>query len=528
MMTWEKLEQTRLALQTRLDSEKTAIERNRMGQFATPTELAREIVEYGVNQLSQRSNIRFLDPGIGTGSFYSALRSIHTKQQIEFARGFEVDPHYGHPAKDLWKDTSLEIFMGDFTKQEAEKNNFANLIICNPPYVRHHHIDKETKAGLQVRTEKSCGVRINGLSGLYCYFMGLSHSWMEEGAIAGWLIPSEFMDVNYGRQIKQYILSKVTLLHIHRFDPVDAQFDDALVSSAVVWFRNDAPPENHHVKFSFGGTLASPSLVRDVPVSELKDEQKWTRYPIANEASKRGSVTLGDLFSIKRGIATGDNKFFIMTRGEIEERELPFECFTPVLPSTRYIKGNEIKADSEGMPLIEKQLFLLDTKLSEQEIKDQYPVLWNYLQSGKRGEKSVSSRYLCRTRRPWYAQENRPAAPIVCTYMGRKKEGRKPFQFILNHSKATACNVYLLLYPKEKFARTLDRYPSMKRAVWKFLNSIDSDELIGHGRVYGGGLHKLEPKELRAVSADHLVSSLPDGSWIHSGQDDLFEMAAAE
>jgi adenine-specific DNA-methyltransferase len=33
------------------------------------------------------------------------------------------------------------------------------------------------------------------------------------------LIPSEFMDVKYGGPLKQYLLDKVTLLRIHRFDP---------------------------------------------------------------------------------------------------------------------------------------------------------------------------------------------------------------------------------------------------------------------------------------------------------------------
>jgi hypothetical protein len=42
------------------------------------------------------------------------------------------------------------------------------------------------------------------------------------------LIPSEFMDVNYGAAVKRYLLNKVTLLHIHRFDPHDVQFGDAL------------------------------------------------------------------------------------------------------------------------------------------------------------------------------------------------------------------------------------------------------------------------------------------------------------
>jgi hypothetical protein len=505
----EAVEEKRLALQAELDGEKTSDDRNRMGQFATPTDLAREILSHGIRLLPKDKKISFFDPGIGTGSFYSALRAVAPEERIERAEGFEIDPHYGDPARALWRDTPLNIRLDDFTNATPEGQG-ANLLICNPPYVRHHHLDGDQKGTLQRRTEEACGVKINGLSGLYCYFMGLSHPFMAEDGIAAWLIPSEFMSVNYGRMLKRYLLEKVTLLQIHRYDPEDVQFDDALVSSAVVWIKNTPPPKGHAVVFSFGGTLAKPTLVREVAATALVNEPKWTRYPHADKASERATFTLGDLFDIKRGLATGDNGFFIMDRDQIEERALPMECFRPVLPGSRHIPEDEIQADKRGWPLIEKQLFLLDTRLPEEDISKLYPSLAAYLATGKKGEKAVSDRYLCRSRKPWYAQENRPAAPIVCTYMGRSRAGGKPFRFILNHSNATACNVFLMLYPKPIMARAAEKNPKIMRAVWEFLNNIDSDELLGHGRVYGGGLHKLEPKELRGFPADDLVTKMPE------------------
>jgi adenine-specific DNA-methyltransferase len=68
------------------------------------------------------------------------------------------------------------------------------------------------------------------------------------------------MDVNYGLAIKWYLLDRMTLLLIQRFDPGDLQFADALVSSAIVCLRNTAPPADHSVIFTFGGTLAAPQL----------------------------------------------------------------------------------------------------------------------------------------------------------------------------------------------------------------------------------------------------------------------------
>lgn len=508
MSMLDTLEATRLDLQSGLDEAKTPDERNRMGQFATPTALAREVLKHGLALLPEDDSVKFLDPAFGTGSFFSALLASAPEQRIERAVGCEIDPHYGEPARTLWKDTPLSVQLEDFA-QANPSGKKANLLICNPPYVRHHHMDGERKAELQKRTKDACGVEINGLSGLYCYFLGLSHAWMEPDGIAGWLIPSEFMGVNYGRQLKQYLLEKVTLLQIHRYDPEDVQFDDALVSSAVVWIKNTPPPANHAVKFTYGGTLKTPAVSRDLTLSELSADEKWTRYPQADSIKRSTGVTLGDLFDIKRGLATGDNSFFIMSREDIEERGLPMECFRPVLPGSRHIPEDEIAADAGGAPLLEKQLFLLDTVMPEDEIEERFPNLKSYLDTGKGGEKPVSDRYLCRSRKPWYAQENRPPAPIICTYMGRNRKGGKPFRFILNNSKATACNVFLMLYPKPILAQLSETHPDIYRTAWQFLNEIDPDELLGHGRVYGGGLHKLEPKELRGFPADGLLTRLP-------------------
>ena len=153
-------------------------------------------------------------------------------------------------------------------------------------------------------------MKLSGLAGLYCYFLGLSRAWMAEDGLAGWLIPSEFMDVNYGRSVKHYLLNNVTLLHIHRFDPKGSQFSDALVSSAVIWFRKSVPPEGHVVKFTFGGTLLNPKLVRAVPVEALVRESKWSRFPMEDIRPNHSIPTMSDFFQIKRGIATGNNKYF--------------------------------------------------------------------------------------------------------------------------------------------------------------------------------------------------------------------------
>jgi hypothetical protein len=507
--TIEAKERERLVLQAFLDAERTQAERNRLGQFATPTALAEDILRYAASLLPSATKVRFLDPAIGTGSFYSALLKVFPKKRITEALGFELDPHYGNPAAQLWKDTGLTLKLADFTY--AESSPRFNVLICNPPYVRHHHLQNGEKTRLQLLAQQASGMRISGLAGLYCHFLGLSHAWMAEGAVAGWLIPSEFMDVNYGQAVKRYLLDRVTLLHIHRFDPNDMQFADALVSSAVVCFKNEPPPADHEVKFTFGGTLFKPKLARFVSARALAREFKWTRFPAADVRSGDDAPTLSDFFQIKRGLATGDNSYFILSEEEIAARGLPMEMFTPILPSPRYLQQDEVKARKDGSPDIERRLFLLDTKLSEEEVRKRFPALFAYLEEGKICR--LHERYLCKHRSPWYSQENRPPAPIICTYFGRgdAKTGR-PFRFILNASRATVANVYLALYPTPLMARALARDPKLVRKVWSALNKLSPEALLGEGRVYGGGLHKLEPRELSNVPAGFIQDLLPHSS----------------
>jgi hypothetical protein len=500
------IEKQRLALQASLDAEKSPAERNRLWQFATPTALAEDILRYAASLLPTAAMVRFLDPAIGTGSFYSALLKIFPKKRIAEAIGFELDPHYGKPAAELWKDTGLALKHADFTY--AEPSPRFNVLICNPPYVRHHHLQNGDKNWLQIRTQQTSGMKISGLAGLYCHFLLLSHAWMAEGGVAGWLIPSEFMDVNYGQALKRYLLGRVTLFHIHRFDPSDVQFADALVSSAVIWFKNEPPPPYHEVKFTFGGTLLEPKLSRFVPAIALANELKWTRFPASEVRHRSGIPTLSNFFQIKRGLATGDNSYFILSENEIKARSLPIEEFIPILPSPRYLQEDEVKPRKDGSPDIMRRLFLLNTKLSEEEIGKRFPALFAYLEEGK--ARRLPERYLCTHRSPWYTQENRPPAPIVCTYLGRSdaKTGR-PFRFILNGSRATVANVYLALYPTPLMARELARDPALLRRVWRSLNQLSPEVLVGEGRVYGGGLHKLEPRELGNVPATFLVNLFP-------------------
>jgi hypothetical protein len=92
--------------------------------------------------------------------------------------------------------------------------------------------------------------------------------------------------------------------------------------------------------------------------------------------------------------------------------------------------------------------------------------------------------------------------------MGRSRNGKHPFRFIWNRSQATAHNVYLMLYPKGPLQTALHNHPELEAQVFTALQSITPAALISEGRVYGGGLHKVEPKELAQIPARAILEGL--------------------
>ena len=327
-------EALRVEEQVRLDLLKSAAERNEWGQFATPPALAAEMAAYTRELWHDRAEkVRFLDPAIGTGSFFSALRKAGEPGWLASASGIELDPQFADAAARLWASEGLRVVAGDFTKlQPPRAGERPNLILTNPPYVRHHHLNQEDKVRLKTIASGIAGTEVSGLTGLYCYFMILAHHWLADGGIGVWLVPSEFMDVNYGRALQHYLADQVTLLHVHRFDPRNVQFDDALVSSAIVVYEKRKPP----------AASRSEVLLRRVP-PETRDfgtradphvagKQKMERFR-ARRADRCAAATIGHrttlaaLFTVKRGIATGANDFFILPSQRSEtpghQREVP-------------------------------------------------------------------------------------------------------------------------------------------------------------------------------------------------------------
>jgi hypothetical protein len=132
------VELQRQALQVAFDARTSTAERNRCGQFATPYPVAVEIARYVSHIVRDRLlTIRFADPALGTGSFFSAVLAVFGAERITSAVGVEIDPALCDVARTLWASSGLEVVQGIlpgsstmFTDQLRPISSWPTLRMC--------------------------------------------------------------------------------------------------------------------------------------------------------------------------------------------------------------------------------------------------------------------------------------------------------------------------------------------------------------------------------------------------------------
>lgn len=457
-------------------------ERNQRGQFATPYSLAKIIAEDLLHRVGKNASI--LEPSCGTGAFISALFSMSDTIRIT---GVEKDRSLCDIAQRLWGSENCHIINDDYFDYASMEMQQFDAIISNPPYSRHHHLSKSEKKFYSQVTLTYSGVSLSGLAGLHAYFLLTGIGMLKENGVGSWLIPSELFSVNYGEPIRKYLTETVSLERIHFFDSDELQFDDALVTSCVAVVRKKKPDVNACAILTYGDFLNPRNIVK-IPLEKLANLSRWQHFDNYTNEKVIVSRTIGDYFIVKRGIATGANKFFIRSRADWHELNVSDEWLFPVLPSPRFFHFSEVTSGEDGWPRESEEALLNIPKSFSYETLPY--CIRKYLDDCP-GQ--IRDSYILRHRSPWYSIGGVDPAPIVCTYMSRSKE--IPFRFIRNRSNATMTNAYLGLYPRVLMSD--DELDDMCEA----LNDIPAETLINGGREYGGGLKKLEPRELMSLPA---------------------------
>ena len=349
-------------------------------------------------------------------------------------------------------------------------------------------------------------ILVDPRSDLYIYFVLAAHEWLEDEGIAAWLLPTEFMVTNYGASLREYLTTQVQLLHIHAYDG-PSKFSNARITSCVIIFRKRRPIESDTVQVSSGSSALTPDRTRKVDVGLMRQNQKW-RYLSdfsVQEQQAPEQVLLQDLFKVRRGIATGANNSFVLSRAQVEGLKIPRDWLKPVLPKARLLPSPIVESEADGTPKLAEFDWLLDSSAPLRVIKETAPLMAEYLESI---QAAVMRRTLVQRRKPFYKQEQQEPPRYVFSYMARAEPVRN--RFYLNRSGAIALNNFLCLAPLDHTKEWLDQDLENDILLLKILQAIDGEQVLLHGRTYAEGLTKIEPGELRTIRLAGVPNELAD------------------
>ena len=455
-----------------------ALERKRrLGQVATP----RPIADWMTAWACANRPRRILDPAVGEGVFVDSVIDHYRRQgwkrpQID---GCEIDRELARrvSAAGDW----CAIRHCDFL--DAEFPRPFDAVIANPPYVRHHSHERDER--LFTRFDRLCGERISRMTNLYGLFVLRIGSLLSPRGRAAVIAPAEWLNADFGVPVKRYLLRENIIEAIVHFAHASHVFDGALTTAAIILLRKGrrAADPIRLAAVEDAESLARLWLdeARACSPSTLDPARKWSPIIETPAEPDGASHTLRSIADCSRGIATGANQFFTLNESarrhwKIDRRDLRL-CIT----KARQIAGDRLTA-AEVRRLVDadERVYLLSPRSHIS------AAVRRYLDEGRR--LGIDRRYLPSHRPVWFRPEVRAPAPILVSVFAR---GR--FRFVRNDAGVLNLTAYHGIYPRADSPRFVQR-------LFDYLNSdAAARALAAHRRIYGGGLLKVEPRDVESL-----------------------------
>ncbi len=458
--------------------------RKKFAQFFTPFPIADLMAKWILGNPNLKN---ILEPAFGLGIFSRALLSH--KENINI-KGFEVDETIFENATTHFDDVeNVSLHLQDYMYKDW-KNTYDG-IICNPPYFKFHDYDNKNILK-EIETKLKC--KLNGFTNLYTLFLLKSIHQLSPNGRCAYIIPSEFLNSDYGKLVKTYLLKSKVLRHIIVVNFEENVFDDALTTASIIFCANDNATDR--VQFSNIQSLQDlgkiEKIISNYPnfsdtkqtyhFSELNPEIKWKAYYQKQNGIKfKNLVPFSTYAKVVRGIATGSNAYFTFNQSKAKRFSIDEKFLLPcICKATDAKKSFFTTTDFEELVTEDKNIFLLNATNSTNK------TIVEYLQKGVAEE--IDKKFLTASRTPWYSLENRPPAPIWVSVFNRTG-----LRFIRNEANISNLTSFHCIYPKQT----------------NLFSAIDIDLLFAYlltdtarqifednSREYGNGLQKFEPNDI--------------------------------
>ncbi len=437
---------------------------------------------------------KILEPAVGPGALLAACRRLQSGKLDVTA--YEIDEKVlGSSNGDLeyMQSEITDLRIQNYLESPAMASFSA--IIANPPYLRHHKISPEIKALCKDITFRTLGISIDARAGLHIYFLIKALEDLAENGRLVFLMPADTFEGVFAEKLwsaisKNYRIDGVITLssEVAAFPGVDTNAVIVSITKSeptkqMLWCKwRGKDPIIFADSISYSFQKRSSGNADDLECIEVDISNAIKRgFTRSQTEEETDGLPFSNFAKTMRGIATGENDFFVMTKKRLNELGLDESNFVRTIMRVKDLPKSGLNlGDLEDLDAMGRPTYLLSIN-QDSEINLE---LSKYLKYGE--ELGIHKRALVSARKNWYFMEKREPVPILFAYLGRRN-----VRFTLVETEIQPLTGFLCIYPlkgvdAEKLVQALNHPSTIK-------------ELSKVGKSYGDGAIKVEPGGLRKL-----------------------------
>lgn len=454
------------------------------GIFYTPALLAKILV----TPIISRPDLSIFDPACGEGALLFAAKAACDELSGSCSRPpefFGCDKIV--PGSSLHAIGSFHFFEADFLKLAVPDRRF-DVILMNPPFVRHHLISKEDLQEYREQTDRICPIK--GTADLWAYFLLKSTGLLKKGSSMGAVLPWSFLQADYSFGIRNWLLQNFQEIRILVL--ADEYFEEASERVLLVWMTGYGT-KTKSIKIGFSQNLNSYAEYFEIPKSRwlaakvILSQGSDIEGLLGRYIREFGFSRFRDFAEVRIGVVTGADTFFITESETAKDIGFDESQLIPILCSSRELSGFSLDGYDAGMRL------LVFPKRPAKRLRE-------YLKQAVKAGYHLRSHSLRRS--PWYSVQTGPIPDAFFPYRAYDT----PY-LVLNPQGVQSTNSVHRIYFRE-LTENAKRWIQVS-----LLSAVGQLSLEAYSKTYGKGMLKIEPSCLKNALTLTAMEEIPKRSY---------------